>query len=217
MVIQCAIKHRFTDFIVNEIDEAGQVVWFHYERDLQKWKKGAATQDPKPEEAAKDEQEESKAEPLALEEAKLKEFQGLVSAKEYKRFSEYLDGINDGSIEKASVFTFEESIEDKNLRSAIHMLFKSTPLFETDTLMEGDSRRIRVFLKNGLSANKRRKLNIVTRKPQEEKEQPQYLQVVIQKTNIDTMQAIHYIAKRVKKYGKHFQIAGNKDKRGVTT
>ena len=140
-----------------------------------------------------------------------------MSAKEYKRFSEYLDGINDGSIEKASVFTFEESIEDKNLRSAIHMLFKSTPLFETDTLMEGDSRRIRVFLKNGLSANKRRKLNIVTRKPQDEKEQPQYLQVVIQKTNIDTMQAIHYIAKRVKKYGKHFQIAGNKDKRGVTT
>jgi len=31
------------------------------------------------------------------------------------------------------------------------------------------------------------------------------------------MQAIHYIAKRLKKYGKHFQIAGNKDKRGVTT
>jgi tRNA pseudouridine13 synthase len=40
---------------------------------------------------------------------------------------------------------------------------------------------------------------------------------VIQKTNVDTMQAIHYIAKRIKKYGKHFQIAGNKDKRGVTT
>lgn len=35
--------------------------------------------------------------------------------------------------------------------------------------------------------------------------------------NVDTMQAVHYIAKQVKKYGKHFQIAGNKDKRGVTT
>jgi tRNA pseudouridine13 synthase len=97
------------------------------------------------------------------------------------------------------------------------MFFKATPLFETDTLMEGDSRRIRVFLKHGLSANKRRKLNIINRKPQEEREMPQYLQVVIQKTNVDTMQAIHYIAKRVKKYGKHFQIAGNKDKRGITT
>lgn len=35
--------------------------------------------------------------------------------------------------------------------------------------------------------------------------------------NVDTMQAVHYVAKRIKKYGKHFQIAGNKDKRGVTT
>lgn len=53
--------------------------------------------------------------------------------------------------------------------------------------MEGDSRRIRIFLKNSLSANKRRKLNIISRKTQEEKELPQYLQVVIQKTNVDTM------------------------------
>jgi tRNA pseudouridine13 synthase len=83
--------------------------------------------------------------------------------------------------------------------------------------MEEGARRIRVFLKNELSANKRKKLNIINRKPQEERDMPQYLQIVIQKTNVDTMQAIHYIAKKVKKYGKHFQIAGNKDKRGITT
>lgn len=34
VVIQCAIKHRFSDFIVNEIDEHGTVIWFEYERDL---------------------------------------------------------------------------------------------------------------------------------------------------------------------------------------
>lgn len=39
VAIQCAIKHRFSDFIVNEIDENGQVVWFKAENDLQKWKK----------------------------------------------------------------------------------------------------------------------------------------------------------------------------------
>lgn len=83
--------------------------------------------------------------------------------------------------------------------------------------MEGDSRRIRVFLKHSMSSNKRKKLNIINRKPQEERDAPQYLQVVIQKMNVDTMQAIHYIAKQIKKYGKHFSIAGNKDKRGVTT
>ena len=167
------------------------------------------------EEGAK--QEEAKSEAVALEEEKAVELKKLMPEKEFKRFYEYLDGINDGSIEKTSLFTFDESIDDKNLRSAIHMLFKTTPLFETDTLMEGDSRRIRVFLKDSLSQNKRRKLNIINRKTQEEKEMPQYLQVVIQKTNVDTMQAVHYIAKRIKKYGKHFQIAGNKDKRGITT
>jgi len=36
--LKCAFKHRFSDFIVNEIDEQGEVVWFRPETDLQKWK-----------------------------------------------------------------------------------------------------------------------------------------------------------------------------------
>lgn len=36
--LKCAFKHRFSDFIVNEIDEANDVVWFSAETDLQKWK-----------------------------------------------------------------------------------------------------------------------------------------------------------------------------------
>jgi hypothetical protein len=32
--IPCVIKHRFSDFIVNEIDENGNVVWFKAETDL---------------------------------------------------------------------------------------------------------------------------------------------------------------------------------------
>jgi hypothetical protein len=46
-------------------------------------------------------------------------------------------------------------------------------------MMEEGARRIRVFLKNSLSANKRKKLNIINRKAPEEREMPQYLQVVI--------------------------------------
>jgi hypothetical protein len=100
---------------------------------------------------------------------------------------EFLQNLNEGSIEKSTLFTFENSIEDKNVRSQIHQLFKGTEIFETDTIMEGDSRRIRIFLKHSLSANKRKKLNIINRKPQEERDQPQYLQIVIQKMNVDTM------------------------------
>ena len=95
--------------------------------------------------------------------------------KEYKRFIDYINDINEGAKEKTELFTFDESIEDKGIRSAIHQIFKSTDVFETDTMMEDGARRIRVFLKNSLSANKRKKLNIINRKPQEERDMPQYL------------------------------------------
>ena len=39
LVIKCTFKHRYSDFIVNEIDENGDVVWFKAETDLQRWKK----------------------------------------------------------------------------------------------------------------------------------------------------------------------------------
>lgn len=32
--LRCAFKHRFSDFIVNEIDLEGEVVWFKPETDL---------------------------------------------------------------------------------------------------------------------------------------------------------------------------------------
>ena len=38
--IPCTVKHRYSDFIVNEIDEAGQLVVFKSEQgDLKKWRK----------------------------------------------------------------------------------------------------------------------------------------------------------------------------------
>jgi len=39
MQIPCAYKHRFSDFIVNEIDQNGEVVWYRDENaNFQKWK-----------------------------------------------------------------------------------------------------------------------------------------------------------------------------------
>lgn len=46
---------------------------------------------------------------------------------------------------------------------------------------------------------------------------PEVLQFVVQKTNYESMQAVHYISKRVNKRPKYFAISGNKDKRGITT
>jgi hypothetical protein len=40
--------------------------------------------------------------------------------KEFQRFLDYVNDINEGSKEKSALFTFDESIEDKGIRSAIH-------------------------------------------------------------------------------------------------
>jgi tRNA(Glu) U13 pseudouridine synthase TruD len=37
------------------------------------------------------------------------------------------------------------------------------------------------------------------------------------KENVESMQAIHHLAKFAKKSAKYFGIAGNKDKRGITS
>ena len=71
------MKHRFSDFIVNEIDINGDVVWFQPETNLQKWKKaniehtlpGMVYEEDKQEEVEEIKQPEKKidVDPLALE------------------------------------------------------------------------------------------------------------------------------------------------------
>ncbi|CDW87747.1 trna pseudouridine synthase [Stylonychia lemnae] len=222
--IPCVIKHRFSDFIVNEIDEFGNVVWFTPETDLQKWRKGAPTNADGEVTVSAEEQKqmeiEQEQQELVFPDEKLEKLKILIPESDYIRFIDYLQRIREGSYERTEIFVFENSIEDKAKRSAVHQFFKNeATVFETDTDMsQKDVRLIRVFLKNAFSANKRRKMNIIDRKPQGSVEEwPQYLKVVVQKTNVDTMQAVHYIAKKLKKFGKSFQVAGNKDKRGITT
>ena len=62
VTISCTFKHRYSDFIVNEINEAGEVVWFKAETDLQKWKKANIQQTlPEEPEALEEEVKESKS------------------------------------------------------------------------------------------------------------------------------------------------------------
>ena len=104
------------------------------------------------------------------------------------------------------------------------MYFKNTvKLYETDTVVDHaneGNRMIRLFLVAGMS-NKNRKRQKLTDKnrltKKDRKSQPEYVQVVVRKENTESMQAIHYIAKRLKKMPKYFSFAGNKDKRGITT
>ena len=59
-------------------------------------------------------------------------------------------------------------------------------------------------------------MNLNDRKARD-KSMPEYLKVALFKQNVESMQAIFYIAKRLRKLPKQLAIAGNKDKRGITT
>jgi hypothetical protein len=51
---------------------------------------------------------------------------------------------------------FEGDFSDKEKRSSVHAFFKKClKKYESDTLSQGESRKIRVFLKSGFSGKKR--------------------------------------------------------------
>ena len=145
--------------------------------------------------------------------------QELLSEDDYKRFRDYVEGLKSGSVAKDTWLVLDEEFTEKERRAKVHTFFKeSVKLYETDTIVKGESRRIQLFLKSSLSNTARKKMKMTERKPRNiAATQPQYLRVALHKTNVDTMQAVHYVAKRIRKMPRQFQIAGNKDKRGTTT
>ena len=134
-----------------------------------------------------------------------------------------MDKLKSGQEEKSALLCFREDYADKELRARIHLYFKeNVKIYETDTQVDNknNTRMIRLFLVAGMS-NKGRKRQKLTDKnralKKDRKGMPEYVKVVIRKENMESMQAIHYVAKRLKKMPKFFSFAGNKDKRGITT
>jgi hypothetical protein len=67
----------------------------------------------------------------------------LLSAADYRTFKEFVGGLKDGSVPKDRWLVLEEEFNDKERRGAIHNFFKeSVKLYETDTIVKGDSRKI---------------------------------------------------------------------------
>ena len=141
----------------------------------------------------------SKSDGISLYPETWTELEQLLSAEDYTKFKVYVDGLKAGTTSKDTWLVFEEEFTEKERRAKVHSFFKeSVKLYETDTIVKGDSRKIQLFLKSSLSNNARRKMKMTERKPRDQT-LPQFLKVALHKTNIDTMQAIHYVAKRIRK------------------
>ena len=128
----------------------------------------------------------------------------LLSEGDYTKFHEYIEGLKSGSVSKDTWLVFDEEFTVKDRRAKVHSFFKeSVKLYETDTIVKGESRRIQLFLKSSLSNTARKKMKMNDRKPKD-MSQPQYLRIALHKTNVDTMQAVHYVAKRIRKMPRQF-------------
>lgn len=105
--------------------------------------------------------------------------------------------------------------DDKQQRTMIHQAIKThAPILTSST--ELSTKTIKIYSsKLAQSFNKRQKLGLDSRGA---KKQPsKYIKFILHKENIDTMKAIKIISQNTGIKDKSFGIAGNKDKKAITT
>ena len=195
---KCVLKHRYSDFLVNEIGLDGKVVWIK-EAD-------SAIQEKK--------DEDKKAEELTEEkvgEILKNNFEGLIPKEEINSFNKLITNyiykthqIND-SIE---INYIEEKDKRKKLHENIRQFF---PFLDSETIENKESKEKKIIIRYMTKENqfKRRKVF-----PDKNKN---ILLFSLMKKNIDTIGALDYITRLLRRNQKTLKFAGNKDKRGITT
>ena len=195
---KCVLKHRYSDFLVNEIGLDGKVVWIK-EAD-------SAIQEKK--------DEDKKAEELTEEkvgEILKNNFEGLIPKEEINSFNKLIRNyiykthqIND-SIE---INYIEEKDKRKKLHENIRQFF---PFLDSETIENKESKEKKIIIRYMTKENqfKRRKVF-----PDKNKN---ILLFSLMKKNIDTIGALDYITRLLRRNQKTLKFAGNKDKRGITT
>ena len=131
------------------------------------------------EEEKKEEVEEKKSDGMTIYPEVLEELSKLLGAEDYKSLVEYVEGLKNGSVEKDKWLVLTEEFTDKERRAAIHTFFKEkVKLYETDTIVQGQSRKIQLFLKSSLSNNQRKRMKMGDRK-KKDPSIPDYLKVAL--------------------------------------
>ena len=108
---------------------------------------------------------------------------------DFEKFTDFVSKLKSGEISKDTFLNLDEDfgLTTKERRAYIHQFFREqVKLYETDTVVAGDRRLIRLFLTKGISNRSRKKMNLGDRKIRD-KTMPEYLQVVLFKTNVETM------------------------------
>eukprot|EP01094_Clydonella_sp_ATCC50884_P017215 TRINITY_DN2956_c1_g3_i1.p1 TRINITY_DN2956_c1_g3~~TRINITY_DN2956_c1_g3_i1.p1 ORF type:complete len:773 (+),score=243.69 TRINITY_DN2956_c1_g3_i1:249-2321(+) len=187
------MKLRYSDFLVNEINEQGEVVRLDDLTSAPPEAKG----DNEPEEVPDDEGAVRS---------------GLAAVIGEEQTAEVWRFLKETSEEEQSSARLKlEHVEDKERRTAIHRVFKtlaacsSLPSIFTQT----DEGCVVVCFQRNKKAN-----NFSNRWPPS---RPQYLWFVLSKENKDTNECVGMLSRMLRKKPAMLQYAGTKDKRGITT
>ena len=202
---KCVLKHRYSDFIVNEIGIDGKVVWIKESQD----NINNSLNDSDNKEEGKDQKEELTQE--KSEEIIKNIFSEFLNEKEKEELSKMVINfiykqhqIND-SIEV-------NFIEDKDKRRKLHENIREKfPFLDSQTIeyKEKKEKKIKITYMTKQNMFKRRKVF-----PDKNKN---ILLFSLLKRNMDTIGAVEYVSRLLHRTPKTIKFAGNKDKRGITT
>ena len=200
---KCVLKHRYSDFIVNEIGMDGKVVWI---KESQEDISNILAENKEEDKIKKEELTEEKAEEIIKN-----KFSQFLNGKE----KEGLSNLVSNYILK--VHQVNDSIEvnfldDKDKRRQLHENIREYfPFLDSETIeyKEIKEKKIKIRYMTKENMFKRRKVF-----PDKNKH---ILLFSLLKRNMDTIGAIEYISRLLHRTPKTIKFAGNKDKRGITT
>ena len=203
---KCVLKHRYSDFIVNEIDVNGNVVWLKESNEDINDSNIISSEKKEGEDRKIEQLNEEKAEEIIkkifssfLNEKEREDLNKLIVNYIYKQHQ-----IND-SIEV-------NFIEDKDKRRQLHENIREHfPFLDSQTLEDKEikEKKIKITYMTKQNMFKRRKVF-----PDKNKN---ILLFSLLKRNMDTIGAVEYISRLLHRTQKTIKFAGNKDKRGITT
>ncbi|CAD8124141.1 unnamed protein product [Paramecium sonneborni] len=226
---KCLFKHRFTDFIVQEIDLKGQVAIIS---DKTKWQNIEQKQDQKP-------QQKDRTLPFAnlyLSEEFIQQSNQLFGIEITEQFKQLVEKVK--STGKCVQFETKVALpQSKEDRIKVHHLIRQNiPFLESFTKNAHNQKnkaekkedkanqkvqeseqplQDHILIKTSNINFKKYVANQTTNKAYGESKK--FVKFILMKRNLDSINAGMFISKQLGLSNKHFAIAGTKDKRGVTT
>ena len=194
----CVLKHRYSDFIVNEIDINGKIVWLKDSNNNNIITNNNNNNENLTEESISNLLSTTFKPFLKTEEDHNKLFKFLIN------YIHKIHIIND----KITL----NYIEDKNTRKIFHEKIRlHFPFLESETTLNSSTKKqeINIFYISNKNYYKRRKIFPDNKK--------NILYFSLMKKNIETVTAISYLSKMLHRSNKTLKFCGNKDKRGITT